>query len=266
MAWGKIDDKLHSHVKWRRASKGARALWATALSWCCEHPTDGFVPADMLRALDGTKGEAERLVEVGLWEKADGGYRFHQWSERNPDSASTKAKQAAESEAGSFGNHRRWHVKRRFVVPDCEWCQKGDTPSGTRSGHPIATRIGGESPVPVPVPNRDRETVTSPPRGDRDAAPPQLETSIPRHVLPASWAPTTSHKAYALENGIDLKHEDRQFRAHCKSKRVTSLDWDAEFDKWLGNAVTRRRPSGPADRPRPGSSVWDKPARGDEPA
>lgn len=63
-----------------------------------------------------------------------------------------------------------------------------------------------------------------------------LETSIPRHVLPTSWAPNATHQAYALERGVDVNHELRQFRAHCRSKRVTSIDFDAEFEKWLGNA------------------------------
>jgi hypothetical protein len=66
--------------------------------------------------------------------------------------------------------------------------------------------------------------------------PPMLETVVPRHLIPADFAPGNVHKAYAGERGINLSHELRQFWLHCKSKRVTSLDWDAEFSKWLGNA------------------------------
>lgn len=69
-----------------------------------------------------------------------------------------------------------------------------------------------------------------------DEQPPPLETVVPRHLIPADFAPGNEHKAYAGERGINLSHELRQFWLHCKSKRTTSLDWDAEFMKWLGNA------------------------------
>lgn len=124
MAWGKVDDRLHSHPKWRRASKGARALWTTALSWCSSFPSDGIVPTHMLAALDGTPAEAKSLVDAGLWVKRDDGWAFHEWSERNPDASSVIAKKAAMSEGSGRGLHTRWHVKRNLRVPDCEWCAR----------------------------------------------------------------------------------------------------------------------------------------------
>ena len=235
MAWGKIDDKLHSHVKWRRASKGARALWTTALSWCCSHPSDGFVPGDMLRTLDGTKKEADDLVRVGLWIREDDGYRFHEWSERNPDATSIKARRDAESQAGTLGNHRRWHAKRGVKVAGCEHCA-----SGTRSGNPTTTRIGGESSrTRTRTQQEEVPDVVSPRVERRDDEPPELEVSVPRHRMPASWAPSTTHKAKCLERGIDLPHELEQFRSHAKARAVVAVDWDAEFDRWLGNARPR---------------------------
>lgn len=232
MPFGLVDDQLHSHVKWRRATKGARALWTTALSWCSSHPSDGFVPADMLRALEGTRAEAECLVKVGLWNVAPDGWVFHEWSQRNPDAASVKAKRKKQSDGGKEGNHLRWHVKQRVVDEDCKWCSGA---SVDRSGKRVGNRIGGESPrSPTPITSEPMSTSGTPVA--RDDEPPQLETSVPRHVLPPGWAPGNTHKAYAGERGIDLGHELRQFRLHCKSKRTTSLDWDAEFERWLGNA------------------------------
>lgn len=123
MSWGKVDDRLHSHPKWRRASKGARALWATALSWCSDQANGGHIPSDMLGFLDGTRAEADCLVRVGLWVVDDGGWAFHQWDERNPDASSARAAQDAKKEGGRLGAHTRWHAKKGLVVPDCEWCQ-----------------------------------------------------------------------------------------------------------------------------------------------
>ncbi|MGW9541953.1 hypothetical protein ACWHA6_36320 [Streptomyces anthocyanicus] len=122
MAWGKVDDRLHSHIKWRRSSKGARALWTTALSWCSEHPSDGVIPTDMLGYLDGTRSEAQTLVNVGLWDQVEGGWRFHEWEERNPDGDSARAAVDAKRSGAKRGNHERWHVKRGLTVDDCEWC------------------------------------------------------------------------------------------------------------------------------------------------
>lgn len=152
MAWGKVDDKLHASVKWRRASKGARALWTTALSWCSDQENDGHVPADMLRTLDGTKAEAANLVAAGLWDEADEGWVFHDWADYNPDGASKKAKREAESVGGKRGNHVRWHVREGIKVEGCEFC----TPdSGTRSGGDQVGESGANPPVPTrPVPTR----------------------------------------------------------------------------------------------------------------
>mgnify|MGYP003608312717 CR=1 FL=1 len=123
MGWGAVDDGLHSHVKWRRASKGARSLWTTALSWCSDQGNGGHVPADMLAYLDGTRADARSLVSVGLWVADGADWRFHQWDERNPDAASVSAAKTAKSKGGKEGAHVRWHTRRGVVAPDCEWCQ-----------------------------------------------------------------------------------------------------------------------------------------------
>src|SRR5690625_2216887 len=155
MAWAKVDDKLHASVKWRRASKGARALWTTALSWCSDQENGGHVPADMLRVLDGTPSDAKSLVNAGLWNVVDDGWEFHNWTEYNPDSASLKAKREAESLGGKRGNHARWHVKQGITVPDCEFCTPSGHPSGTRSGPDQGGESGANPPDPTrPVPTR----------------------------------------------------------------------------------------------------------------
>lgn len=122
MSWGKVDDRLHSHPKWRRASKGGRALWVTALSWCSSFPSDGVVPRHMLAVLDGTTAEARSLVDAGLWVAHGDGWQFHQWEERNPDAVSQKALAADQKAGGRFGSHQRWHVRRNLKVPECEFC------------------------------------------------------------------------------------------------------------------------------------------------
>lgn len=132
MPWAKVDDKLHASIKWRRASKGGRALWTTALSWCSSFPSDGKVPRDMLPVLDGTKGEADSLVRAGLWDLDEDGWAFHDWSVYNPDSVSIKASRHSMSKGGKAGNHARWHVKKGVHVPGCDLCEESGGDRGTR--------------------------------------------------------------------------------------------------------------------------------------
>jgi hypothetical protein len=81
--WGKLYGTLHSSLKWQRSTKGARALWTTAASWSIAQGTDGFVPSDVRRSLDGSTADVSKLVEVGLWEVVEGGWQFHDWLGHN---------------------------------------------------------------------------------------------------------------------------------------------------------------------------------------
>jgi hypothetical protein len=151
MTWFKVDDSFHSHPKVMMSSPAALGLWVVAGTWSAANMTDGFVPALVLpRLLPDSEALAKELMAVGLWEQAEGGYQFHNWTEYQPDAASLRAKRGKESSSGREGNHRRWHVTRGITVPECEYCQadaeeESGTRSGTRSGTQEGTRIGGES-------------------------------------------------------------------------------------------------------------------------
>ena len=95
MAWFKIDDHLYSHPKWMALPKPARALWVTAGSWCAG------------QLLDGTRAEARRLVEAGLWEEIENGYLFHDWAEYQPVRQAVMDKRAKDAE-----RLRKWREQR----------------------------------------------------------------------------------------------------------------------------------------------------------
>lgn len=92
MPWFKVDDTLATHAKVVRAGNSAMGLWVRAGSWSASQLTDGYVPNDMIGVLGGKSTDARRLVEVGLWVNAEGGYRFHQWTDRQPTRAETEKK------------------------------------------------------------------------------------------------------------------------------------------------------------------------------
>lgn len=78
MTWFKVDDGFWSHPKVIALSDPAVALWVRAGTYACQHRLGGFVPAHVLHVL-GAAESANELVESGMWHKAEGGWRFHQW-------------------------------------------------------------------------------------------------------------------------------------------------------------------------------------------
>lgn len=160
MSWGKVDDRLHSHSKARRARE-AMALWVLALSWCCSELTDGLVPSDMPELLiPGGDAMAERLVSVGLWERVEGGFRFHDWRDFQPSADEVKARREAisraRSEAGKRGNEKRWGGRSQTSQNDRNVIANDSQESSQTHRNVIAnasqTGSQNDRPVPVPVP------------------------------------------------------------------------------------------------------------------
>jgi DnaD/phage-associated family protein len=100
MTWVKIDDLLPDHPKVRRAGPAAAWLYIAGLCYCSRYLTDGFI-ADAALPWMGqySKGRARtlaaKLVEVGLWERVDGGYQVHDYLQWNRSKAETKQQREA---------------------------------------------------------------------------------------------------------------------------------------------------------------------------
>ena len=86
MPWGRLDDSLYDHPKLDALGRNRLScigLNILAVSWCNRFLTDGFVPENRVVHLGGTRLLAESLVSAGLWERADGGYRIHDFLDYN---------------------------------------------------------------------------------------------------------------------------------------------------------------------------------------
>ncbi|MGH3882878.1 MAG: hypothetical protein ACRDRC_05675, partial [Pseudonocardiaceae bacterium] len=113
MPWFKVDDSLAFHRKTVAAGVSAMGLWVRAGSWCAQTLTDGFVPEHMVPALaDDDASLAESLVEAGLWRRVKGGYKFHEWAERQPSRQSIENRRAVRAAAGRNGGVRSGQVRR----------------------------------------------------------------------------------------------------------------------------------------------------------
>lgn len=83
----RISKSFHLHpkaVKARNAEPGSISLWLFANCWCRNHRREGVIPREQALEL-GTEAEIKALVDSGLWEEVEGGYRFRDWHDWNPD-------------------------------------------------------------------------------------------------------------------------------------------------------------------------------------
>lgn len=87
MPWLKLDDQFSDHPKIVEAGPMAGWLHVCGMLYCSRLLTDGFIPAGQVRKLadlDNAGELADRLVAVGLWDRADGGYQVHDYLDYNP--------------------------------------------------------------------------------------------------------------------------------------------------------------------------------------
>ena len=116
MTWGRFESGARRHAKMTLAKKRANAtrrgrgdscvaMWREAIDWCNENGTDGFVPAEILEELtcdpkpeeiaDFLVGAVVRPGGAGLFERADGGYRVHDFLDFNPSAAEERKRKEA---------------------------------------------------------------------------------------------------------------------------------------------------------------------------
>jgi hypothetical protein len=202
VTWAKVDDRFHGHSKARRARE-ALALWVLAMSWCADELTDGAVPKDMPDLLLPGLGEtfAARLVEVGLWERTDAGYQFHDWLDYQPSAKTVKRERTklseARSKAGRAGMAARWAKTDPSLNSQGNSDNKPDNNPVT-SGVTNALQKDNPVPDPVPVPNpepREEKRDASRLTGERASAPAHARESVPVQPPSASAKPAKPRPA-----------------------------------------------------------------------
>lgn len=97
MSWARLDDRFFMHPKVIKAGHGPAWLWIASIGYASANLTDGFIPESALVLIGNiSKTIAKRfsltLVDVGLFEKAEGGFMIHDYLEWNPSAADVRAK------------------------------------------------------------------------------------------------------------------------------------------------------------------------------
>ena len=177
MTWVRIDDAAPLHPKLIDAGPEAAWLWTCGLAFCNRAHTDGLISRRHLAALyPGAWGAeklarlAAKLVEVRLWEAAEGGFKVHDYEqfqaeatreavsirreyERTRKQAQRKNRlnPAAPSKdsPGSVPDNVPDNVPA--IVPACPAGQSHGTPTGQLRGTTVVPVEGTHAP-PVPAP------------------------------------------------------------------------------------------------------------------
>lgn len=116
----------------------------------------------------------QALVSVKFLEETTDGYVFHNWQRYTWRYYQGKEKKDDASASGTFGNHKRWHLDRGIIAPDCELCigaNRGDVAPD------IATQSLPTSPHPPPLPNQPNLT-TGPTRIPKQALKTRLDLTL----------------------------------------------------------------------------------------
>lgn len=104
MPWARVDDKLHSHPKVRRAwrCRPALGIHLLALSFCMDQGTKGHLTPEWVEDQLPKPAERQRtvdaLVEAGLWREIDDGWEVHDFLDWNPSPEDIEARRAADRE------------------------------------------------------------------------------------------------------------------------------------------------------------------------
>lgn len=156
MTWLRIDDGMVDHRKWAALEEDPRtwseclAVWLALASYCARVSSDGFVEDARIGRLTPLGARARQrcddLVRVGLMEREDGGYRFHDWLHYQPSAADvTRDREAArvrQRRARDEARSRRESrdLSRRDIPRDSHGT------GGVSHGPPVPSR-----PVPSPL-------------------------------------------------------------------------------------------------------------------
>lgn len=100
MTWFHVDDGFWSHPKTIGISLEAVGVWTLAGSWCAQHLTDGYIPADALLMIcrRRTPRAAQELVDRNLWIPVADGWQFVDWRQWQRTRSDIEARRRATRE------------------------------------------------------------------------------------------------------------------------------------------------------------------------
>lgn len=155
MPFARFDDDTYDHPKIVAAGPLAAWLWASSIMYANRYLTDGYIPSAVARRLvdvDDPSRVATRLVEVGLWERAEGGYRVHDFGKYQPSSVAVKAEREKNAERVAAWRERQksgQHTARSNGVTNDRTCSRSP---GSPDPDPVNDPDPDPAGTPTPLP------------------------------------------------------------------------------------------------------------------
>jgi hypothetical protein len=115
LPWVRLDTALPDHPKILalvdrfKDGRAAAFVYVCGLAYCGRHGTDGHIPRPALARINGRAVDAERLVEVGLWDKDGTGWIIHGWAEYQQSTGETQERAQRLRDSSKKANCVRWH-------------------------------------------------------------------------------------------------------------------------------------------------------------
>ena len=124
--WVRLDCNIYDHDKTLAAlgmknGAAAMATYMFSLAWAGGHGSDGFIPKAALPIIAGTSRTALVLIESGLWEYAEGGYKIVNYMHRQEAKVVRELKRQQSALGGRKAMCRKHHG------PDCNCWETGET-------------------------------------------------------------------------------------------------------------------------------------------
>lgn len=160
MSYAQFHDGFYRNAKVKRAGSMGAWMWAASIGYANENLTDGFIPLESLNELTELDSKprlklAAKLVEIGLWEVADGGWMIHDFLNWNFTREQILAKRAAN--LARVNKHRNNAPRHNDGNPRVMHYNDGDTSGdiGSEKSPSSGPPILGTSDEPPPTPPRE---------------------------------------------------------------------------------------------------------------
>jgi hypothetical protein len=245
MTWAKVDDHANEHRKQLAAGAEACWLWTCGLMYANRQAArDGFIPEGMIGMLYPLKNAAKlaaKLVEVGLWCRAPGGYQIHEFLVWN-QTKEQRDEELAKGRARAAKSYARRHGG-----------SSGDSSGEDETKYSVSS---GSTPTPLPATNPKKPETTTQGltglgAGEASAGGGGLEPKIP---CPADLQ-LTEQQAAMLESALFTRERQAEAtqrfviaEAANPAKTMTLTQWRKCLSMACGAALNNRN----VDRPRGG--------------
>lgn len=105
MAYIQVEASVRTHKKFLKAGPAASWLWLCGMGYCQDGLTDGFIPFAALKYLgvESPKPLKSKLVEAGLWDEVEGGWRVHDYLKHNRSSEEIRTTKDRRKAGGALG-------------------------------------------------------------------------------------------------------------------------------------------------------------------